>query len=83
MRFIAAPGQRLQMLRQFIPAEELYKMSSEHKGTPVVLTITPEEFQQMQSAVLDSDAGEALRLLRKFVKHLKEQKNRGLKSHLG
>lgn len=58
-------------------------MLSENKGTPVVLTITPEEFQQMQSAVLDGDAGEALRLLKKFVKHLKEQKNRGLKSHLG
>ena len=37
----------------------------------------------MESAVLDGDGGEALRLLKKFVKRLKEQKNRGLKSHLG
>ncbi len=58
-------------------------MLSENKGTPEVLTITPEEFQQMQGAVLDGDAGEALRLLKEFVKRLKEQKNRGLKSHLG
>ena len=58
-------------------------MLSEHKGTPEVLTIAPEEFQQMQSAVLDGDGGEALRLMKKFVKRLKEQKNRGLKSHLG
>jgi hypothetical protein len=58
-------------------------MSSESKVPPVVLPITPDEFQQMESAVLDADAGEALRLLKKFVKRLKEQKNRGLKSHLG
>ena len=58
-------------------------MSSESKMPPVVLTITPDEFQQMESAMLDGDAGEALRLIKKFVKRLKEQKNRGLKSHLG
>ena len=44
---------------------------------------SPEEFQQMQSAVLDGDGGEALRLIKKFVKRLKEQKNQGMKSHLG
>jgi hypothetical protein len=49
----------------------------------VVLTITPDELQQMESAVLDGDAKEALRLLKTFVKRLKEQKHRGLKSHLG
>ncbi len=58
-------------------------MSSESEMIPVVLTITPDEFQQMESAVLDTDAGEALRLLKKFVKRLKEQKNLRLKSHLG
>ena len=58
-------------------------MSSENKGTPEVLTIAPEEFQQMQSAVLDGDGGETLRLIKKFVKRLKEQKNQGMKSHLG
>ena len=39
-------------------------MLSENKGTPEILTIAPEEFQQMQSAVLDGDGGEALRLLK-------------------
>jgi hypothetical protein len=58
-------------------------MSSENKGSPEVLTIAPEEFQQMQSVVLDGDGDEAVRLLKKFVKRLKEQKNQGLKSHLG
>ena len=58
-------------------------MSSESKMPPVVLTITPDEFQQMEGIVLDADAGEALRLLKKFVKRLKEQKNQGMKSHLG
>jgi len=58
-------------------------MITESEATPVVLTITPDEFQQMESTVLDGDADEALRLLKKFVKRLKEQKNRGLKSHLG
>ncbi len=58
-------------------------MLTESQGNPEVLTIAPEEFQQMQSAVMDADGGEALRLLKKFIKRLKEQKNRGLKSHLG
>ncbi len=58
-------------------------MISEGDKSPIVLTITQDEFQQMESTVLDGDAGEALRLLKKFVKRLKEQKNRGLKSHLG
>ncbi len=58
-------------------------MITESEATPVVLTISPDEFQQMESTVLDGDAGEALRLLKKFVRRLKEQKNRGLKSHLG
>ena len=58
-------------------------MITESETTPVVLPITPDEFQRMQSAVLDGDGGEALRLLKDFIKRLKEQKNRGLKSHLG
>jgi hypothetical protein len=57
-------------------------MSSASEPPPMVLTITPDEFQQMEGMVLDGDAGEALRLLKKFVKRLKEQRNRGLKSHL-
>ncbi len=58
-------------------------MPSETEKPQVVLPLTPDEFQQMESVVLDADGGEALRLLKKFVKRLKEQKNRGLKSHLG
>ena len=58
-------------------------MLSESEATPCRSDHSPDEFQQMQSAVLDGDGGEALRLLKKFVKRLKEQKNRGLKSHLG
>jgi hypothetical protein len=58
-------------------------MTSESEISSVILPLTPDEFQQMESVVLDGDAGEALRLLKKFVKRLKEQKNRGLKSHLG
>jgi len=58
-------------------------MSSASKANPVVLPLTPDELQRMQSAVLDGDGGEALRLLKDFIKRLKEQKNRGLKSHLG
>ncbi len=57
-------------------------MLSEGDKSTVVLTITPDEFQQMESAALDGDASEALNLVKKFVKRLKEQKNRGLKSHL-
>ncbi len=34
----------------------------------MVLFITPDEFQQMESAVLDADAAEALGFLKKFVK---------------
>jgi hypothetical protein len=58
-------------------------MSAASEMPPVVLSITPDEFQQMESVALDGDTGEALRLLKKFIKRLKEQKNRGLKSHLG
>jgi hypothetical protein len=58
-------------------------MSSKSKAASVVLPLSPDEFQQMQSAVLDRDGEAALRLLKEFVKRLQEQKNRGLKSHLG
>ena len=49
----------------------------------MVLTITAEEWQQMQSVALDGDATAALKLVKEFVKRVKEQQNRGLKSHLG
>jgi hypothetical protein len=49
----------------------------------MVLTITSEEFQRMESAGLDGDAEEALSLIKAFVKRLKEQQNLGMKSRLG
>jgi len=48
----------------------------------MVLTISEEEFVQMKLIVMDRDEGEALRLLKEFLKRLEQQKNLGLKSHL-
>lgn len=57
---------------------------TEAKERPaLVLPLSQEEFQEMARVVLDEDGDEALRLLKKFVKRLKEQQNRGMKSHLG
>ncbi len=81
MRFITPPVCTCKCCGNY--SYGVIKMSAESQIIPVVLTITPDEFQQMESAVLDGDTVEALRLLKKFVKRLKEQKNRGLKSHLG
>lgn len=52
-------------------------------GKNIVLTITEEDWQQIKAAVLDRDAEEALRLLKKMVKEVEQQEARGLKSHLG
>ncbi len=80
MIFFHAPGHnKRQCGKLFLRG---IKMLSEGDKSPVVLTITSDEFQQMESAALDDDASEALSLVKKFVKRLKEQKNRGLKSHL-
>jgi hypothetical protein len=49
----------------------------------LVVTITEGEFIRMKSAVMDKDGGEALKLLKEFVKRLEQQENLGLKSHLG
>jgi hypothetical protein len=49
----------------------------------MVLTITDEEFLLMKTVAMDRDATEALRLLKEFVKRLEQQKNLGMKSHLG
>ena len=40
----------------------------------MVLTVTEEEYQQMEMALMDADKDEALRLVRIFAKRLKEQK---------
>jgi len=49
----------------------------------MVLTISDEEIQQMQAALMDKDGEEALRLLKEFMKRLDRQKRSGMKSHLG
>ncbi len=49
----------------------------------MVLTISDEEIQQMQAALMDRDGEEALRLLKEFMKRLELQKRSGMKSHLG
>ncbi len=49
----------------------------------MVLNLTENEFMQMKAAVLDRDGKEALRLLKEFIKRIEEQKNAGMKSHLG
>ncbi len=48
----------------------------------MVLTISDEEFVRMQTAAMDGDKQEAMRLIREFVKRLELQKRQGLKSHL-
>ncbi len=48
----------------------------------MVLTISDEELVHMKMIVMDGDAKEALRMLKKLVRQLEQQKNLGLKSHL-
>ncbi len=48
----------------------------------MVLNISDKELVQMELIVMDRDEGEALRLLKEFLKRLEQQKNLGLKSHL-
>ncbi len=48
----------------------------------MVLYLTEQELMQMKTALLNEDSGEALRLLKEFVKRLEQQKNAGMKSHL-
>ncbi len=49
----------------------------------MVLTISDEEFVHIKMIVMDGDEKEALRVLKEMVKRLEQQKNQGLKSHLG
>ena len=49
----------------------------------MVLTLTEQELMQMKAALLDRDAEEAFRLLKEFIKQIEQQKNAGMKSHLG
>jgi|GEM_PF-950150 len=58
-------------------------MTKANESTAQVLPLSQEEVQEMARIVLDEDGEEALRLLKKFVNRLKEQQNRGMKSHLG
>jgi len=47
----------------------------------MILAISNREFQEMQTAVMDDDKDEALRLIRSFTKRLDQQRQQGLKSH--
>jgi hypothetical protein len=49
----------------------------------LIVGVTESEFIRMQSAVMDQDGEEALKLLKELIKRLEQQKNLGLKSHLG
>ncbi len=49
----------------------------------MVLKMTEEELMRMRGAVLDEDGEEALRLLKELLKRIEQQKNVGMKSHLG
>jgi pyrroloquinoline quinone (PQQ) biosynthesis protein C len=52
-------------------------------GKNLVVTLTEEDWLRVKAAVLDRDANEALKLLKKMVKQVEQQEARGLKSHLG
>jgi hypothetical protein len=52
------------------------------KERSMVLTISNEDYVRMQTAALDRDEQDALRLIKEFVKRLELQKRQGLKSHL-
>lgn len=49
----------------------------------MVLQLTEEELMRIKAAVLDEDGREALRLLKELIKRIEQQKNAGMKSHLG
>jgi hypothetical protein len=49
----------------------------------MVLTISDDEFVRMKMAVTDGDEKDALAVLKVLVRKLEQQKNQGMKSHLG
>ncbi|MDR3567291.1 MAG: hypothetical protein P4L43_04610 [Syntrophobacteraceae bacterium] len=49
----------------------------------MVLSISDDEFIRMKMAVTDGDVDDALQILKKLVQRLEQQKNQGMKSHLG
>jgi hypothetical protein len=49
----------------------------------MVIEITPEELIKMKGALLDEDGKQALSIIKEFVKRIEQQKNAGMKSHLG
>ncbi|MGC9196925.1 MAG: hypothetical protein ACP5IL_15940 [Syntrophobacteraceae bacterium] len=49
----------------------------------MVLNIGDDEFVRMKMAVTDADEKDALRILKELVRKLEQQKNQGMKSHLG
>lgn len=49
----------------------------------MILDITPEELVKMKGTLLDEDGKQALAIIKEFVKRIEQQKNAGMKSHLG
>jgi hypothetical protein len=45
----------------------------------MVFTLSDSEIMQMKAALMDRDAEEAFRLLKKFIKRMEQQKNSGMK----
>ena len=48
----------------------------------MILTISNQEFQEMQMAAMDDDKDKALRLIKVFIKRLEQQRQQGMKFHL-
>ncbi len=49
----------------------------------MVLTFTDQDVMKMREIVLDADREQALKLIKEIIKRLDQQKNAGMKSHLG
>ncbi len=49
----------------------------------MVIEITSEELIKMKGTLLDEDGKKALSIIKTFVKRIEQQKNSGMKSHLG
>lgn len=53
------------------------------RSQDMVIEITPDELMKMKGALLDEDGKQALFIIKEFVKRIEQQKNAGMKSHLG
>jgi hypothetical protein len=49
----------------------------------MILNLSDEDLLRMKTAALDDDSDNALKLIKEFLKRLDQQKNSGMKTHLG